>query len=63
MVLDRLTCLTEELAANEAEMKVYTDALVFDIDQRARALSSISYGWCAPYRATMKLTELWLAQN
>ena len=56
--------LTEELAAIEAEMKVlHQHALVFDIDQRARALSSVYYGWCTSYTiATLKLTELWHQQ-
>jgi hypothetical protein len=57
--------LTEELAAIESEMEVlHRHALVFDVDQRARALSSVYYGWCTCYTtATKKLTQLWLAQN
>lgn len=55
--------LTEELAAIESEMEVlHRHALVFNIDQRARALSSVYYGWCTSYSAaTKKLTELWHA--
>lgn len=55
--------LTEELAAIESEMEVlHRHALVFDIDQRARALSSVYYGWCTSYTsAKQQLTQLWHA--
>lgn len=56
--------LTEELAAIEAEMEVlHRHTLVFDIDQRARALSSVYYGWCTSYTsAKLQLTQLWHQQ-
>lgn len=55
--------LTEELAAIESEMEVlHRHTLVFDIEQRARALSSVYYGWCTSYTsAKLQLTQLWHA--
>ena len=51
----------EELLATEAQIKYLNlSGLAFDIEERARRLSSSEYLWCVSYeRAKQELVEMW----